>query len=264
MEYLGYLVLYFLIFAACGYYFFFGGKEKLKRYLFERKSLAEKVEMIIKKDFSPEYARATFYIINDYYHKMCQADWQKFCQERIDPSLDKSSPEYAEAVAPIMNAIAVKEDGYYLRRGMEDMSRKLVRFMPGVNDMISLNYFVEPYKYSKSERLAAKSLAEEALRQKEFEERYERERPIREAREAEKIAAQQRKQETMRATDARLRAENEAFHQKMAAQKEAIKQDSAKRAAGIAKCANCANNRKCPSGIKESGAGLTCGGYIPK
>lgn len=175
LELLEVLIGFSIPFAVV-YYFFFGGKEKLATHLFNKMSLAGKVEKIIKRDLSAEYARATFYIINDYYHKMCQADWQKFCQERIDPSLDKSSPEYAEAVAPIMNAVVVNE-GYYLRRGMEDMSRKLVRFMPGVNDMISLNYFVEPYKYSKSERLAAKSLAEEELRQK----KYEEEAPARRA-----------------------------------------------------------------------------------
>ena len=168
LDLLGVLVGLCLPFAIV-YYFIFGGKEKLATHLFNKMSLAGKVEKIIKRDLSAEYARATFYIINDYSHKMCQADWQKFCQERIDPSLDKNSPEYAEAVAPIMNAIVVNE-GYYLRRGMEDMSRKLVRFMPGVNDMISLNYFVEPYKYVKNHALAAKSLAEEEIRQKKYEE----------------------------------------------------------------------------------------------
>lgn len=231
LDLLGVLVGLCLPFAIV-YYFMFGGKEKLATHLFNKMSLAGKVEKIIKRDLSAEYARATFYIINDYYHKMCQADWQKFCQERIDPSLDKSSPEYAEAVAPIMNAVVVNE-GYYLRRGMEDMSRKLVRFMPGVNDMISLNYFVEPYKYSKSERLAAKSLAEEALRQKEFEERYERERPMREAREAERRAAQQERQRRNRELDA-----------------------------AYARCRGCANNIKCRDSAKRvPGA---CGGYIPK
>lgn len=140
-------IFYLIIFIAAGYYFFFGGKEKLKRYLFERKSLAEKAEMIMKQDFSPEYARASFYIGNNYHHKMSQADWQKYCQESVDNALDKNSQEYAEAVAPILNAIVLDAEGYYLRRGMEDMSRKLVRFQIGVNDDISLNYFVEPYKY---------------------------------------------------------------------------------------------------------------------
>ena len=139
------LICFLLPFAAV-YYFFFGGKEKLNRYLFNKKSLAEKVEIIIKKDLSPKCARATFYIGNNYHHKINQSEWQKYCQERINPELDKNSPEYAEAVAPIANAIVVGESGGYLRRGMEDMSN-FQRFQPGVNDDISLNYFIEPYKY---------------------------------------------------------------------------------------------------------------------
>ena len=233
MEAFGYMIFYFLIFIAAGYYFFFGGKEKLKRYLFERKTLAEKAEMIMKQDFSPQYAEAAFYIGNNYRHRMCQADWQEYCQERVDNTLDKNSQDYAEAVAPILNAVVVNRYGYYLRRGMEDMSRKLVQFMPGVNDRVSLNYFVEPYKYSKNEELAAKSLAEEALRQKKFEEQYERERPIREAREAERKAAQQQRQQRNRELDA-----------------------------AYARCRGCANSLKCRDSAKRvPGA---CGGYIPK
>ena len=247
LELLEVLIGFSIPFAVV-YYFFFGGKEKLATHLFNKMSLAGKVEKIIKRDLSAEYARATFYIINDYYHKMCQADWQKFCQERIDPSLDKSSPEYAEAVAPIMNAVVVNE-GYYLRRGMEDMSRKLVRFMPGVNDMISLNYFVEPYKYSKSERLAAKSLAEEALRQKEFEERYERERPMREAREAERKAElQQRSQEQ----SARRKERAELFERQRQEQQAA--KDARRR------CSQCVHSGKCSM---QNTPG-SCGGFMPR
>lgn len=226
MEVLGYLILL----IAVGYYFFFGGKEKLKRYLFERKSLAEKVEMIIKQDLSTKYARASFYMGNNYHNKMNQADWNKYCQEIIDNAPDKNSQEYAEAVAPIANAIVVDAEGFYLRRGMEDMSRKLVRFMPGVNDRISLNYFVEPYEYFENKELAAKSLAEEASRKKKFEEQYERERPMREAREAERKAAQQQRKRELDAAYAR--------------------------------CRGCANRMKCrESAMRVPGA---CGGYIPK
>lgn len=136
-----------LVIGVVIYYFFFGGKDKLAHYLFAKKNLAEKVETIIKNDISPEFARAAFYIGNNYHHRMSQADWQKYCQERIDSSVDTNSQEYAEMVAPIVNAIVLDAEGFYLRRGMEDLSRKLVRFQIGVNDDISLNYFVEPYKY---------------------------------------------------------------------------------------------------------------------
>ena len=226
------IFVWLIILIAGIYFFMFGGKEKLGRYLFNKMSLAAKVESIMKKDLSPAYARATFYIYYDYSHKMCQAEWQRYCNERIDPSLDKNSQEYAEMVAPIANAIVV-DGGYYKRRGMEDLERSLQRFMPGVNDMISLNYFVEPYKYSKNEALAAKSLAEEELRQKKFEEEYERQRPIREAREAERKAAQQERQQRNRELDA-----------------------------AYARCRGCANGLKCRDSAKRvPGA---CGGYIPK
>jgi hypothetical protein len=44
---------------------------------------------------------------------------------------------------------------------------------------------------------------------------------------------------------------------------EARKKENATRMAGVSKCANCANSKRCPSHIKNSGAGLTCGGYTP-
>ena len=146
LELLEVLIGFSIPFAVV-YYFFFGGKEKLNRYLFNKKSLEEKVEIIIRKDLSPKCARATFYIGNNYHHKINQAEWQKYCQERVNSELDKNSPEYVEVVAPIANAIVVGELGGYLRRGMEDMSNSTAHFQPGVNDDISLNYFIEPYKY---------------------------------------------------------------------------------------------------------------------
>ena len=160
-----YVVACFLIVFAIAFHFF-GWGEKVKKYLFNSASLEKKVENIIKTDLSPKYARASFYIGNNYHHKMSQADWQKYCQESIDNTLDKNSQEYVEAVAPILNAIVLDKEGYYLRRGMENLERSLQRFLPGVNDRISLNYYVEPYEYFENKELAAKSLAEEALRKK--------------------------------------------------------------------------------------------------
>lgn len=164
LKLLGFLIgltIALLPFAVIVYAF--GGKEKLDQYLvnkFINKSLAEKVEMIMKKDSSPKYAEATFYIGNNYHHKISQTAWLEYCQERIDNTLDKNSQEYAEAVAPIVNAIVVDKYGYYLRKGMEDMNRKFKRFLPGLNDRVSLNYYVEPYKYIENKELAAKSRAE--------------------------------------------------------------------------------------------------------
>ena len=167
------LIIALLPFAVIVYAF--GGKEKIDQFLLDRfikKSLAEKVEMIMKKDSSPQYAEAAFYIGNNYHHRMSQTNWMEYCKERLDPSLDINSQEYAEAVAPILNAIVLDTEGYYLRRGMEDMNRKLKRFLPGLNDRVSLNYYAEPYKYIENKELAAKSRAEEAVRQKEFEEKH--------------------------------------------------------------------------------------------
>lgn len=227
-----YVVACFLIVFAIAFHFF-GWGEKVKKYLFNSASLEKKVENIIKTDLSSKYARASFYIGNNYHHKMGQADWQKYCQENIDNTLDKNSQEYVEAVAPILNAIVLDKEGYYLRRGMENLERSLQRFLPGVNDRISLNYYVEPYEYFENKELAAKSLAEEALRKKKYEEQYERERPIREAREAERKAAQQERQQRNRELDA-----------------------------AYARCRGCANNVKCRDSAKRvPGA---CGGYIPK
>ena len=224
------LIIALLPFAVIVYAF--GGKEKIDQFLlnqFIKKSPAEKVEMMMKKDSSPKYAEAAFYIGNNYHHRMSQTDWLEYCQERLDPSLDKNSQEYAEAVAPILNAVVVGQNGYYLRRGMEDLARSYKRFLPGLNDRVLPNYYVEPYKYIENKELAAKSRAEEALR----EEEYERNRPIREAREAERKAAQQERQRRNRELDA-----------------------------AYARCRGCANNIKCRDSAKRvPGA---CGGYIPK
>ena len=278
----GFLVL--CLVAAAAYYFMFGGKEKLERYLFDKKSLSEKVDTILAKDLSAEYARCAFYINNNYKKRMSQADWKEYCQKQVANISDKDSQEYVEAVAPILNAIVLDKEGYYMRRGMEDLSKNLERFRTGANDEISLNYFIQPYKYKKqkmskkAEEFAANltytgsylpdiytetpeeyhcqpDIYTEPASTSTWDWKEEKER---------KERAKAERQERMRELDARHRVEREAFRQKMETQKQELRQDRATRAAGIAKCSNCANNRKCPSGIKESGAGLTCAGYTPK
>lgn len=245
------ILFWLLILGAAFYYFYLGGKDQLARYMFNKKSLAEKVEVIIKNDSSPKYARATFYIDNNYYHRISQADWQKYCQAIIDSAPNKNAPEYEEKVAPIANAIVVDEDGFLLRRGMEDISKSLQRFMPGVNDMISLNYFAEPYKYIKNEELAEKSLKEEALRKAQYREEYERERPIREAREAERKAAQQQIYQEQKAR----RAEDAARIERHRLEKQASQ-------AARARCSQCVNSAKCSIQVKSNPG--TCGGYRPR
>lgn len=135
------------------------------------KNIAKKAEHIIKKDMSSKCARCTFYMNNDYDNGYSQSEWLKaFKESVIDKEWDKESEEFAEAVAPFINAIVVDDTNYYLRRGMQNMAHALEKFQPGVNDRISLNYFVEPYEYNKDEEREAQSKSEEKLRQKKWEE----------------------------------------------------------------------------------------------
>lgn len=205
-------------------------RDKIQLLARSKQSPAKKADSVLKKDFSSKFARCTFYALNDYANGYSQSEWLDYYKERTrNNTLDKNSQEYVEAVAPLVNAVVVGADKFLVRRGMENLERSLQRFMPGVNDRISLNYFVEPYKYVHNEKLAAKSLAEEQLRR----EAYERERPIREAREAERKAAQQERQQRNRELDA-----------------------------AYARCRGCANSLKCRDSAKRvPGA---CGGYIPR
>ena len=114
------------------------------------KNIAVIAERALKKDMSPKCARCTFYMNNDYDNGYSQSEWLKLFRESVtDKESDKNSQEYAEAVAPFINAIVVDEGNYYVRRGMEKMGYN--PFSPGYNDRISLNYFVEPYEYVKNE-----------------------------------------------------------------------------------------------------------------
>ena len=112
-------------------------------------------------------------------------------------------------------------------------------------------------------RLAAmERQMEEERRHNEMMERQQAEHDRAMERAANAQAEEQRRARIQAEKDQR-RAESEAFHQKTIADSEARKQAAATRSAGISKCANCRNNRRCPTHVKESGAGLTCGGYQP-
>ena len=128
------------------------------------KSISKKAELIMKKDMSSKCARYTFYMNNDYDNGYSQSAWLRlFKEEVIDKGLEKDSEEYAAAVAPFINAIVV-EGSYYMRRGMQNMEHSLEKFEPGVNDRISLNYFVEPYEYIEDEEAASEARARAASR----------------------------------------------------------------------------------------------------
>lgn len=129
----------------------------IKEKLLQEKSIASKAASVIKKDMSSNCARCTFYAFNDYENGYTQAEWIKFYNERTkNDTLDKNSQEYIEAVAPIINAIVVSENDFYVRRGLENLNHALQGFEPGVNDDITFKYFVEPYEYIKDEENAAK------------------------------------------------------------------------------------------------------------
>lgn len=58
-------------------------------------------------------------------------------------SVAEGTPEYAQWY----NAIVTDADGYYIRRGSENLKGKLVKYVPGDNDEILKMYRVEPYTY---------------------------------------------------------------------------------------------------------------------
>lgn len=126
----------------------------IKDKLYGAKSTAQKAEGIFKKDMSADYARCTFYIFNDYTKGYSQSEWKDYYQKQTT-GLEKGSPAYMEAIAPIVNAVVVDETGYLYRRGMENLRARYIPFQPGVNDNISLNFFVEPYEYKKSKSAVA-------------------------------------------------------------------------------------------------------------
>ena len=142
----------------------------IKKALLKGKSIAGKAESVLKKDMSSKCSRCTFYMNNDYANGYSQKEWMDLYEERVSSKeWDKKSEEYAEAVAPFVNAIVVGDDGYLVRRGMENMVNSLERFQAGINDSISLNYFVEPYEYVKDEKRAVLSEMDNLIRKIEYE-----------------------------------------------------------------------------------------------
>lgn len=141
----------------------------IKGLLYKAKSTVGKIETIMKRDLSPECARCTFYAFHDYSKEYSQREWMEYYQNQTK-GLDKKSQAYADALAPFANAIVVCETGIYQRRGMETLRTRYIHFEPGVNDSVSLNFFVEPYEYKKSTKAPA-SYRRPAQRSAEDEER---------------------------------------------------------------------------------------------
>ena len=120
----------------------------IKKALLKGKSIAGKAESILKKDMLSKCARCTFYMNNDYDNGYSQKEWMDLYKERVSSKeWDKKSEEYAEAVAPFVNALVVDDRGYFVRRGTESLLNQLEKFIPGNSDNITVGYFIEPYKY---------------------------------------------------------------------------------------------------------------------
>lgn len=160
-----FLVILGVVFVGFVVYCFSGD---IKAAQLKGKSMEGKAEALLKKDLSPGYARYTFYQNHNYDKAYSQSEWKALYEttQKVIQKVDKESEMYAALLAPFINAIVVQETGYYARRGMQNREHSLEKFMPGVNDRVSLNYFVEPYKYVKDEQRAAESVQAEQERAK--------------------------------------------------------------------------------------------------
>lgn len=96
------------------------------------KKARDKAEIVLSKDFNMKYKDAKFYKNKDYKHPI---DWETWRRE-YGTEISADDPKYAEWY----NAIVTTADGYYIRRGAEDLSRKLMKFIPGKNDEVAPMY----------------------------------------------------------------------------------------------------------------------------
>ena len=119
------------------------------------KTQNKKAPLLLANDFASKNSRSTFYINNDYDHPMSQSQWKSWVdsqQGNIDKITDKNKKAEAEKqlLAVRYNSIVVSEDGYYVRRGAENLELQRIKFQAGVNDEISSGYFMQPYNYKKA------------------------------------------------------------------------------------------------------------------
>lgn len=127
--------------------------------------LNKKAAHVIANDFRPVNAESSFYIKHDYSkaHRMSQEQWKAW-QKKQRAAADGDPAKLKALDDTIQDAIVVDKNGYYTRRGAEDLTRKLTRFKPGENDEVGGQYRSSSYKYRKSpksSRAAAETEAED-------------------------------------------------------------------------------------------------------
>ena len=122
-------------------------KQAAKKAEKDKKQLDKKGEKIIARDFSMKSKEYTFYEGHDYEHPYTYGEW---VQRWIDPKTKSFKATKDKPFHKLANAIVVDKDGYYIRRGTEDLASKLIKFKPRNNDKLNDMHRVEPYTYGKS------------------------------------------------------------------------------------------------------------------
>lgn len=111
--------------------------------------LNKKAAHVIANDFRPVNANSKFYINQDYKKPMSQDAWKAWQKKERDARAD--DPDKMQELDNIINdAIVLDREGYYMRRGAEDMSKKLIRFRAGDNDEVGGQYRSPDYRYRKT------------------------------------------------------------------------------------------------------------------
>lgn len=110
-----------------------GGHEKD-----EKSYRKKKAPPVLARDFSTKSQGCKFYPNVEGSPVMNFDQWtEKYSK------VSEGSPEYAQWY----NAIVTDADGYYIRRGSENLKGKLIKYIPGNNDEVLKMYRVDPYTY---------------------------------------------------------------------------------------------------------------------
>lgn len=121
----------------------------------EKNAILKNASKMLARDFSAENARSDFYVDNNYGKPYSQSEWIALYNKL-------SAQDAPQALTPMYNAIVVMEDGFYFRRGLENLRTKYIEFAPGENDQITHTYAVEPYTYKKTRSTAGRTAARPA------------------------------------------------------------------------------------------------------